>query len=463
MANVGRFGHDLRSGMQADIMTNVSKPTEHSWLPAPLHRLDRDRVKAFVRFVWQRFVDDKCLETAGALAYTTLFALVPLTVAIFTILTALPSFNGWSHVLTDFLFRNFVPAAGEAVQKYVLQFAGNASKLTGIGVVVLLATALMMMSSIEARFNRIWRVQTRRSTLSRFMMYWAALTLGPIMVVSGLTLTSYVAALPLIGSVHGPLALKRHLLGMLPFAVSVIGLFAMYTLVPNRRVMMRYAAIGAVLVAVLFEIAKWAFATYMRSVTSYQQIYGALSAIPVFLVWIYLSWVIVLLGASLTASLSAFDYRPRANHLPEEAEFLGLMHILKHFVLAQRQGRALSEDDLRGRERYVSDDQLQRYLGDLHQSGMIQRTENEAWVMMRSLDTATLMEIYRAGRYRLPLDEDLIEQFSHGLPTPLRDHLGKLAQSMRSNLGTPLSDLFLLAPEAADEDPSLAEHRPDAT
>ncbi|GAB3027319.1 YihY family inner membrane protein [Oleiagrimonas citrea] len=415
-------------------------------------RFDRDRVIAFARFVWQRFVDDKCFETAGALSYTTLFALVPLTVAVVSILTALPMFQGWTDVLANFLFRNFVPAAGDAVQKYVLEFAGNASKLTGIGIVVVLLSALMMLSSIEERFNRIWRVQTKRSTVSRFMMYWAALTLGPVLVVAGLTLTSYLAAVPLLGRVSDGVELKRHLLGVLPFLVSVAGLFGMYWLIPNRKIKRRYALVGALLAAVLFEIAKWAFAAYVRSVPSYREIYGALAVVPIFLVWIYLSWVIVLLGASITASISAFDYRPHEERLPKGAEFLGLMHLLKHFVVAQRQGRALGESDLKVCERFVSDDLLQRYLGDLNEAGLIRRTEEDEWVMTRSLDTSTLMEIYEAGRYRLPLDESLLHQFSQGLPEPLRRQLGELTESLRATLGIHLSELFVFPNAGADRD-----------
>ncbi len=412
------------------------------WGIAMFRRFDRDRLIAFARFVWQRFVDDKCFETAGALSYTTLFALVPLTVAVFSILAAMPVFSDWRDVLTDFVFRNFVPAAGDAVQKYVLEFAGNASKLTGIGIFVLLLSALMMMSSIEERFNRIWRVQTRRSTVSRFMMYWAALTLGPILIVAGLTLTSYLAALPLVGRVSQGMELKRRVLELLPFIVSVLGLYAIYVMVPNRRVSKSAAAIGALLAALLFELAKWAFAAYVRSVPSYREIYGALAVVPIFLVWIYLSWAIVLLGASITASMGAFDYRRREDRLPEGAEFLGLMHLLEHFVAAQRRGVALDERGLLARDSFISDDLLQRYLGDLHAAGLIQRTENDTWVMVRSLDTATLMEIYESGRYRLPLDVAVLEPFCEGLPEPLRVRLDELARMLRGELGTRLSDLF---------------------
>jgi membrane protein len=416
--------------------------------PMRLH-FDRDRSRAFAQFLWLRFLDDKCFETAGALSYTTLFALVPLTAAVFGILTALPMFSSWSQVLSDFVFRNFVPASGEAVQHYLLQFAGNANKLTSIGIVVLLLSALMMMSSIEERFNRIWRVAAKRSTVSRFLMYWTALTLGPILVVAGLAMTSYIAALPLLDSADRHLGLRTHVLSVLPFVVTLLALFSMYRLIPNRRVASKHAFVGALLAALLFEFAKWAFASYVRGVPSYQQIYGALAVVPIFLVWIYLSWVIVLLGASIAASLSAFDYRPSSDRLPHGSEFLGLMHLLKHFVWAQRHGQSLDEDALRSLERFVSDDLLQRYLGDMQEAGLIQRTESESWVMVRSLDSATLTELYEAGNYRLPLDPDAVESLCAGLPDRLRRLLVELATRLRVTMNTRLNELFPPSPSHA--------------
>lgn len=419
------------------------------WNTSMALRFDRDRLRAFSHFLWQRFVDDKCFETAGALSYTTLFALVPLTAAVFGILSALPVFGQWTDALSDFVFRNFVPAAGHAVQHYLLQFAGNASKLTGIGIVVLLLSALMIMFSIEERFNRIWRVVARRSTVSRFLMYWAALTLGPILIVTGLTLSSYVTALPLLGRAGGQSLLLR----ALPFAVTFLALFSMYRVIPNRRVPWRHAAIGALLAALLFEFAKWAFATYVRGVPSYQQIYGALAVVPIFLVWIYLSWVIVLLGASIVASMTAFEYRPSSDRLPPGSEFLGLMHLLKHFAAAQRSGHALGEGELRRCERFVSDDLLQRYLGDMQRAGLIQRTESDEWVMMRSLDTATLTELYEAGRYRLPLDAQALEGLCAGLPVALRTLLAELATQLRTTLDTRLSEVFFPMPPRSARTP----------
>ena len=161
-------------------------------------RFNRNRVVHFSRFLWQRFVDDKCFETAGALSYTTLVSLVPLTVAVFAMFSAFPVFQGARTTLVDFVFDNFVPAAGETVQKAIQSFADNASKLTGISILVMLFSALSMMISIEDRLNQIWRVHKARGWGSRLLLYWAALTLGPILVVGGIAVTSYVTALPLL-------------------------------------------------------------------------------------------------------------------------------------------------------------------------------------------------------------------------------------------------------------------------
>ncbi len=404
---------------------------------------DRDRIRAFGQFVWRRFRDDKCFETAGALSYTTLFALVPLTAAVFGILSALPAFQGLTGRLQQFVFENFVPAAGAAVQHYLLQFAGNASKLTGLGIAVFLLSALAMMASIEERFNRIWRVSGRRATVSRFLMYWAALTLGPILVVTGLTLTSYLTALPLLGHITGHVAFLPFW-GVLPFMVTWVGLFAMYMLVPNRRVPVKYAALGAVLAALLFSFARWAFATYVRNVPSYEQIYGQLAVIPIFLLWIYLSWIIILLGASITASLSAFEYRPNTARLPEGCEFLGLLHLLKHLVSMQRKGAGMGEEAMLHCEPFMTPDLLQRYLGDLRREQLIRAAEGGNWMMVRHPGTVSLADLYEAGNYRLPLRAHTAAPSPlAGLPEPLIRQIDELARQVQGGLDHSLEESFV--------------------
>lgn len=404
--------------------------------------IDKERQRAFVRFLWERFIADRCPQTAGALAYTTLFALVPLTAAILGILSAFPVFESWRIQLTDFVFRNFVPAAGDVVQTYLTQFAEKASQATAIGIVVLIFSAVSLMMSIEDAFNRIWRVQTSRGHAARFVVYWTTLSLGPLLLVAALALSSYLFALPLLEQAESGLGLKTRLLGVLPFVIVWIALFASYLLIPNRRVRVRDAAIGAIVAALLFEGVKRGFALYVSRVPSYEQVYGTLAVVPIFLLWIYLSWLVVLLGASMTAAVSAFEYRPESQRLKLGHEFLGLLRVLRHFVDAQRLGRGWCSEDLRAKERFLTDDLLQRYLGDLLRADMLRRTESGEWTLTRNLDSATLYDLYEAGLYRLPLGAVPHDGTRDELPPPLLGLLDRLALDMRATLATKLSDIF---------------------
>jgi membrane protein len=411
-------------------------------MPMPL-RFDRDRALSFTRFTWLRFVDDKCFETAGALSYTTLVSLVPLTVAVFAILSAFPVFAEWRGSLANYAFQNFVPATGMKIQEYMLAFADKASQLTGISILVMLFSAVTMMVSIEDRLNRIWRVRKPRSWGSRLLLYWAALTLGPILVVGGLVASSYLTALPMLHEAADQIATQGGLLNFLPFVITFVTLVLMYTMVPNRRVSWRHAAIGALLGAVLFEFARWGFTEFIRNAPTYEEIYGALAAIPIFLLWIYLSWIIVILGASIAASISAFEYTRPHDALPEGSEFIGLLVVLQHFVTAQRTGESVDPASVRVSEPYLPSNAIACYFEDLQKADMIQRCETGGWMLSRSLDSTELLRIYRCTHYRLPLHpREQVERMGIRLPADLLVLLDQLAVALGATLGARLDQLF---------------------
>ena len=410
--------------------------------PANQQGTRRDRLQAFARFLWQRFLDDKCFETAGALSYTTLFAIVPMLAAVIAIVSVFPAFAGLRDSVTRFIFRSFVPAAGETVQGYLLQFADNASKLTLFGVLFLLASALMMMASIEDRFNRIWRVSSRRKGSARLLLYWAALTLGPILVTAGVGASSWVYAQPLWRGVagHGVGGFRLWLLA--PFMITWVGLAVLYQVVPNCRVRWRNAIIGALVAAVLFEFARKGFAAYVQGVANYSEVYGALAAIPIFLIWVYLSWVIVLLGAILAAALHAFEYRHADELLPPGCEFVGLLRVVQRFAEAQRSGEALDDAGLRARERFLTADLLQRYLDDLHRAGLIRRAEGGGWLVARDLDSVCAGDLYHAGKYRLPADSLALQHAAANMAPEARATLLRAESALKENLAVPLRELF---------------------
>lgn len=412
-------------------------------------RFDPDRMHYFRRFVWQRFIDDKCFETAGALSYTTLVSLVPLSVAVLAMFAVFPMFAGARDTLVNFVFSNFVPATGVKVQEALQSFADNAKGLTGVSILVMLFSALSMMISIEDRLNRIWRVHRARRWSSRLLLYWAALTLGPILVGGGIAVTSYVTAMPLLGVASDQIhTIGRSLLTTLPFLVTFFTLWLMYAAIPNTRVSRRDAAIGALLGAVLFEIARWGFAQFVGHANNYQQIYGKLAIIPIFLLWIYLSWVIVILAASIAASISAYEYQPPSEALPAGAEFLGLLAVLGVFVDAQRSGACVDAAEVRLRAPCLRASAIGRYFDDLQQAELIQRGEAGGWLLSRSLDSTDLLHLYRCTHFRLPL-RPIEEAASMGveLPLELLQLLDELAVTLQSKLGTRLDQIY---PPAAD-------------
>jgi membrane protein len=416
-------------------------------------RLDRDRLFSFSRFIWQRFVDDKCFETAGALSYTTLVSLVPLTVAVFAMFSVFPVFQSARDTLVNFVFANFVPAAGHTVQTTMLDFAANASKLTGISILVMLFSAVSMMISIEDRLNRIWRVHQARGWGSRLLLYWAALTLGPVLAVGGIAVTSYVTAMPLL-SAYSQFDVWQGLLSVLPFVVTFTSLWLMYDVIPNTKVPHSQAAVGALLGAVLFEIARWGFTVFVRNAQTYQQIYGALAAIPIFLLWIYLSWVIAILGASIAASLSAYEYHAPTTTLPEGAEFLGLLVVLRHFVEAQRKGCTVDPATIKLREPYLRSASIACYFTDLQRADMIQRGESGGWLLSRSLDSTDLLRVYQHTDYRLPLrPAEEAGQLGVALPQPLIDLLTEVARMLDQSLGACLAETFPQPASDLEESP----------
>ncbi len=272
-----------------------------------LHTLGR-----FVQTVGRRYVRDRCTRVAGALAFTTVLAIVPLTAVGFAMLSVFPVFELWMAAVQGFVYGNFVPAASDVVSRYLQQFAANAGRLTAWGSLFLFVTAVMLIATIEHAFNDIWHVRRQRKLARRFMAYWAVITLGPVLMGLSLSITSYVASLPLFAQEPVARGIRSAPLAVAPIAFEWATFLLLYTVVPNCPVRWRHALVGAIVATVLFEIAKRAFSAFVVSFSTYRAIYGAVAALPVFLIWIYLCWVITLLGAQVTATLSHWRAAPRS-------------------------------------------------------------------------------------------------------------------------------------------------------
>jgi len=260
----------------------------------------------FLAYLYKRVKQEQLPVIAGYLSYVTLMSLVPLLVVMLSVLTAFPVFIDIKIGIEKFVYSNFVPSAGDVVQNYLTGFIENASQMSTIAISFLFIAAFLLISVIDKTFNSIWKNTKKRRTITSFAMYWMVLTLGPILVGASIAVTSYIVSLVSFGD-YDVFGVANVFLRGLPLFASILAFVILYIAVPNTAVPFKYALSGALIAALLFEVAKKAFALYVTEFPSYQAIYGALAAIPILFLWVYLSWLIVLVGALITVSLQEFN------------------------------------------------------------------------------------------------------------------------------------------------------------
>lgn len=395
----------------------------------------------FWGFLFRRFLTDRAINSAAALTYTTLFAVVPMMTVTFAMLSAIPAFQESGEQIQNFIFHNFVPSSGETVQQYLREFTAQARKLTWVGVVVLAVTAFMMLVTIEKAFNAIWRVRQPRRGISSFLLYWAILSLGPILLGAGFAATTYIASLSLLS---GPDALvgAQTLLGFAPVLTSVAAFTLLYSSVPNARVPVQHALAGGLFTAVLFELAKGLFGLYVSFFPAYQLIYGAFATVPLFLLWIYLSWLIVLFGAELVCNLSSSrHWRRRA--LPRTLVLLGVLRV---FYRAQLRGRPVSYADVQREGWPVPDDEWAEVTEFLVSEQLICRASGGAWVLCRDLQHYSLHQLLMSSPWPLPRPGQLPDQLKESWYPPLRVALERLHEEQAALLSGSLAQWLDEAP-----------------
>lgn len=223
-----------------------------------------------------------------------------------SVLSFFSFFDNAGQKIQTYIITNFVPTAGDIINDALNGFVSNAGKGTAMGGLFLFVAALLLISNIDKNLNYIWRVKTKRKVIYSFSMYWLVLTSGPILVGGSIALTSYVTSLKVL-EYEAFTGAYQLFLSWLPFLLSVVAFLSLYVLVPNKRVQFFHALIGAGAGAILFELAKKGFAFYITQFPSYQVIYGTLATIPITILWIYLCWMIVLIGAEITASLGEHE------------------------------------------------------------------------------------------------------------------------------------------------------------
>jgi len=374
----------------------------------------------FWRYLLQRFHADRVSSHAAALTYTTLFAVVPMMTVTFAIVSAIPTFEGMGERIQLFIFHNFVPSTGEAVETYLRAFIVQARHLTWLGVAFLAVTAFSMLVTIERVFNEIWRVRKPRRGVTRFLLYWAILSLGPLLLGAGFAVSTYVTSLSLLSGPHA-LPGAGMLLKFMPLLFSVAAFTLIYAAVPNARVPPLHALAGGALTAFLFEAAKSLFGLYVGLFPGYKLIYGAFATVPLFLLWIYLSWLIVLFGAELVCNLSSTRlWRRRA--LPR---LLVLLGVLRVFYERQRQGEATRLAHLHRAGWMLPEDEWEELLAFLEREQMVCRSggSDDTWVLCRDLGSYSLHRLLNRCPWPLPCLETLPDNLAEDWYSALREAL----------------------------------------
>jgi membrane protein len=292
-----------------------------------------------------------------------------------------------------FLLENFLPDASgiDTIADQIGSFTRNAGRLTAIGIAFFVVTSVMLMMTIDVSLNRLFRVQRRRPLVQQVLMYWAVLTLGPALIGASLSITTF-----LIGVSFGWLQLgyvADAVLSVLPIVLTCAALTLLYALVPNRHVPARDALIGGVIAGVAFEIAKRGFAIYLARFPTYTLIYGAFATIPIFLVWLYMSWVVVLGGATLTAMIPAYRYT-EGRPVPGR-DFMDALAVLQVLARAQDSGSALRLRQISARVRLMPH-RCEAVLERAVRLGWTVHGDKDSWVLARDADTLSVDDIFRA-------------------------------------------------------------------
>lgn len=400
-------------------------------------------ILGFIAYVFQRFAQDSMQQKASSLTFTSLLALVPLLAVSFAIFAAFPAFERIKGQAQGILFENLVPEVGGTVQKHLETFTSKTDSLTAIGVIFLGVTAVMLLSTINNTFNEIWRARRRRGVVSRLLVFWALLTLAPLFFGASLSISSYLFTLAQASGVESYTGELARLAGILPFLLQACGFTILFLVVPNFPVGRRDAFIGGVVAGILLEILKKGFGFYITSFPTYQTIYGAMATIPIFLVWVYFCWNVVLFSAELTAALPEWRSGSRqlnTRNLSPIAKLEAVLSILDQLNRTAKMGTGIAAKRLAAQCR-LGPSVMTWALNILEDRKYVVRGDNGRWHLARDLEQRSLRSLAdELGVTLLPN----ISPSQANMPWAyrLREQLKGLREDEKDHLGTALKDLL---------------------
>ncbi|OOR88260.1 hypothetical protein B0181_08445 [Moraxella caviae] len=358
----------------------------------------------YLRTVVQHFIDDDCPQKAASLTYTTLLSIVPILTVVIVIFSSIPALQDVREQMQQMIYGFLLPSSGEQMGHYFQTFAEKSSNLGIVGVIGLFVTTIMTLITIETAFNHIWRVKDRSGGAASFVRYWTMITLGPIVLGVAFGASSTISSMNFLNQQIAGYGIDWSAWAyVVSLAITAAGFIGMYWFIPKVQVPLKNAAIAGVVAAALFETLKMVFGTVMRDFTSYEAIYGAFAAVPIFLLWIYLSWNIILLGVEISYTLTVFDAKKSAVRHP----MLSLLDMLNLTYTRYQNGKTVSESELRavlGRKELPK---WSEYIAKLTDNELITRTKDNQYVLKTDLNSVSLWQFYKSLPYPLPIKDEL--------------------------------------------------------
>jgi len=318
----------------------------------------------------------------------------------YSMFSLVPAFNEVGSQVEAFIFSKFLPSSGQEISQYLTEFSSQARKLSAAGVVILMVTSFLMLANIEKTFNHIWATTGSRKGLAGFLVYWAILSLGPLLLAAGMMMKTYLVSFQLIVDEVDSLGVSAILFSYLPWLLTWLAFTLLYIAVPNCKVRTSHAIFGGLVTTALFETAKTLFGLLVAH-SSYTSVYGAFAVIPLFLLWIYLLWVLILVGAELVRSLETFRYQGRGSAMPD---LLAVVIILWQCWRRQQKGQTLSDSTMTVVG--LDAEHWRRLRNMLLERHILEKTAKGQYVLVRDPVSITLNDIvgWLGGNFLSPTD-----------------------------------------------------------
>ena len=394
------------------------------------------RARQFVELMVKQYQQKQCQKSAASLTYVTLFATVPLMTVTYSMFSIIPAFQGLGQDVQALIFAHLLPDTGQELVGYLQEFSNQARKLTVVGVIFLVISAYLMLRNIEENFNAIWGVKTARKGISSFLLYWAILSLGPLLLGVALAMSTYVVSLNLLMGEYGTQGLITWVFKLVPTLLGAAAFTLLFAAVPNCKVPLLHALIGGLVTAICFAVLRAIFGLIVTN-SSITLIYGAFAILPLFLLWVNMIWMVLLGGAVFVHTMGIYQIVLKDRNYPD---LLASLLVLWQFQQAATSGGSLTERELL--RQGLSSEQWRRISDRLLKRRIITTTVQGDFVLSYDLNYLSLEQLAEALdiAHQLPVEEAALKN----LPwhNAAKEHLGAIDEFTKARLAISVAELF---------------------